>query len=373
MSKRFAVLSATCATSVLALAGSAFAQYSTGFEAGDNISASTGGTILTGQDSYYIPSGTVSTDYLAFTYAGNTYGVNANPQGGDQFVAVEGPGGGTYGRAQRDMDWGTTGGATAEYDVACLYTGGPPASNNLGSFSIQPYPGSASAIHLFTYVDINNPTTWQAGYLGYDANGVAMAAPGFIPGAEWTNLELNHWYHLSSTIDFDTNQIVEATIVDLTTNQSTTAPVTGVYLEGGSNGGSPLPTGFRMFSGGGAIGNIVAFDNMEIAPTSGGGYTCEITGTCPGNIQVNWAGAQPSETQGIVFASNTGSFTINSGACAGTQLGLGTRNLQLVRTISTGSGSGSIGRAVNSGACGGFVQLVTVGSPCEASTVGQIP
>lgn len=104
-----------------------------------------------------------------------------------------------------------------------------------------------------------------------------------------------------------------------------------------------------------------------------GGYTCRITGSCPGNIDVNWDGAQPNKTQAIVFASNTGSFTINNGSCAGTQLGLGTRNLQLVRTIGTGSGSGSIGRSVGTGACGGFVQLVTVANPCEVSSVGQIP
>ncbi len=123
----------------------------------------------------------------------------------------------------------------------------------------------------------------------------------------------------------------------------------------------------------GENGNISLMDDVRLEGVGGGGYTCNITGACPGNINVNWAGAQPNKTQGIVFASNTGSFTISSGSCAGTQLGLGTRNLQLVRTIGTGSGSGSIGRAVGSGACGGFVQLVTVGSPCETSSVGQIP
>ncbi len=122
------------------------------------------------------------------------------------------------------------------------------------------------------------------------------------------------------------------------------------------------------------VGTTNFYDDISfLGLGSGGGYACEISGACPGNINVNWTGAQPNKTQGIVFASNTGNFTVNSGACAGTQLGLGTRNLQLVRTLGTGSGSGSIGRAVGAGACGGFVQLVTVASPCEASSVGQIP
>ncbi|MCC6909473.1 MAG: hypothetical protein IT430_16145 [Phycisphaerales bacterium] len=369
MIQRFAFVSSACAASVLALASGALAQYSTGFEVSDGINASSGGTVLTGQDSYYLPSGT---DYLAFTYAGNSYGVASNPQGGSQFVAVQGPGGGIYGRAQRDINWGNTGGATVTFDAAALYTGAPPASNNIGSFSAQPYPGSASYIQLFTYGDVNNPTSWQCGYLAYDANGVALLAPGLLPGPEWTNLSMNHWYRFRTKIDFATNQIVEASITDLTTNQTTTAPVSGAYLEGGSAGGRPLPTGFRMFSGGGAVGNIAAFDNMNIAPATAG-FACTITGTCPGQVNLSWSGGPANKPMGIVFARNTGNFTIGSGPCAGTQLGLGTNQLQLYNTINTGNGAGSVNAQASSGACGGFVQLVAVDTPCKTSNVAQVP
>ncbi len=368
MTQRFALVSAA---SILALTGAAFAQYSTGFETSDGITASSGGTILTGQDAYYIPSGTVSTDYLAFTYAGNTYGIAANPQGGDQFAAVEGPGGGTYGRAQRDMNWGNTGGATMEFDFAALYRGNPPASNNIGSISVQPYPGSASYIHLLSFADVNNPVSFQAGILAYNSSGVADSVPRF-PGPEWQNLSMNHWYRCKDTIDFATNQIVEASITDLTTNITTTVQLTDYYLEGGSAGGRPLPTGFRMFSGGGTIGNVAAFDNVNINPVTAG-FTAQITGTCPGQVNLSWSGAPANKPMGIVFARNTGSFTINSGPCAGTQLGLGTNQLQLYNTINTGNGAGSVNAQANQGACGGFVQLVAVDSPCQASTVAQVP
>ncbi len=108
--------------------------------------------------------------------------------------------------------------------------------------------------------------------------------------------------------------------------------------------------------------------------SGGGGYTLNITGTCPGQIRLTWSGAQPNKQQAVVFARNTGSFVIPGGPCAGTQLGLGTNQLQLYTTIGTGSGSGGVNATVNSGACRGYVQLVTVaGSPCATSNVKQVP
>lgn len=369
MSRRLALLTAACTGSALALAGTALGQYSTGFEVSDGITASPGGTVLTGQDGYYVPSGI---DYWAMTYAGNAFGIAANPQGGDQFAVGQGQASPNFSRGQRDITWPATN-AIFQYDVACLYTGQPPASNNLGSFSIQPYPGSASGIHLFSFADINNPTGWQAGYLCYHADGTAWAAPGAIPGPEWTNLTLNHWYRFETKVDFATNQLTEASITDLTTNVTTTATLTDVYLEGGSAGGPPHPTGFRMFSGGTLAGNIVCFDNMEISDDAGSGYTCTLSGNCPGTVNVAWSGAPPQRQQGIVFASNTGSFTVPNGPCQGTVLGLGTRNLRLVNTVPTGSGAGNVNGQANQGACGGFIQLVAITNPCQTSTVDQLP
>ncbi len=123
-----------------------------------------------------------------------------------------------------------------------------------------------------------------------------------------------------------------------------------------------------------ALLNAIALDDMEHGDDgSGGGYTCTVTGNCPGSVNVAWSGAQSNKQQAIVFAANTGSFVVPNGPCQGTQLGLGTRSLRVVNTIGTGSGSGNVNGQAGSGACGGYLQLVTVANPCEASNVDQLP
>ncbi len=116
--------------------------------------------------------------------------------------------------------------------------------------------------------------------------------------------------------------------------------------------------------------------NFAVRASRGGssGYALDITGTCPGQIRLTWSGAQPNKQQAVVFARNTGSFTVPGGPCAGTRLGLGTNQLQLYTTIGTGNGSGGVSATVQSGACRGYVQLVTIfGSPCATSNVKQLP
>jgi len=74
----------------LCLVPLANAQYNTGFE---TVTASTGGTALNGQDSFYTPvAASASVTFNAHTYAGNSLKVATNPQGGKQFVAGTGPG-----------------------------------------------------------------------------------------------------------------------------------------------------------------------------------------------------------------------------------------------------------------------------------------
>ncbi len=143
-----------------------------------------------------------------------------------------------------------------------------------------------------------------------------------------------------------------------------------------------LSTG-QCFTQGGAIefknidlystGATNYFDDLSVRGLGGPPpYTCTITGTCPGTVRLAWAGAQPNRQQGILFARNTGNYTIGSGTCAGTQLGLGTNQLQLYNTIGTGSGSGSVNANAGPGACGGFVQLIQVPG-CITSNVAQVP
>jgi hypothetical protein len=256
--------------------GAASAQYASDFEA-PTFSGSAEGFIMTGQDGFYIPAGTESTDYLVYTYADNAIGVVDNPGGGAQFVAGIGPAGDVYARAQRDIDWGT-GTVVVTYDVACLWLADPNdpnalADNNIGSFSNQPTTGSVgSQIHLFSWVVGEEGVLWNAFYMHNDAAGTQVAQPGSSPGPEWENLELNHWYRFSTTMDFDANLITEVSVTDLSTGASATFAPTEWYLSGGSAGGPPTITAFRFFAGGLEPDNTVAWDNLSIAPP---GNECE--------------------------------------------------------------------------------------------------
>ena len=65
------------------VAPAAFAQYQSDF---DGLMASADGTVLTGQDGYYLPNAT-STDFEAYSYSANTLRLPQNPTGGTQFIA----------------------------------------------------------------------------------------------------------------------------------------------------------------------------------------------------------------------------------------------------------------------------------------------
>lgn len=114
---------------------------------------------------------------------------------------------------------------------------------------------------------------------------------------------------------------------------------------------------------------------LEYVSGGAGGPRLNVSGTCPGTITVEWSGATPSRPMGLVFARNEGSYVIPGGACSGTELGLGTQNLQLIRQLNSGpNGSGQVSGAAGTAACGGFLQLVIAdGSPCATSNVRQIP
>ncbi len=131
--------------------------------------------------------------------------------------------------------------------------------------------------------------------------------------------------------------------------------------------GYPNPTDWQNLVGAGTWDVSYGLDCSQ-----GGGYTVAITGTCPGTVRLAWSGARPNIQQGILFARNTGNYTIPSGPCQGTQLGLGTNQLQLYNTIGTGNGSGSVNAQAGPGACRGYVQLIQVPG-CQTSNVAQVP
>ncbi len=291
----------------------AHAQYTSDFE---NLNASAGGTVLTGQDGFYLPAGV---DFNAYTYAGNVLGFVQNPVGGEQFVAGEGPGDGTnYARAQRDITWGA-GYVELEYDVAGQFLGTGTTVDNVGSFSVQPYPGSQDYIHLFSWVDPNDPVAFKAWYMSYNVNGGIHNAPGISPGVAWDNLDVNHWYRFGTVLDFATNRIVYAWVTDLHTGLSDGVVLTDWYMEGGA-AGKPAPTGFRFFAGGGnGSDNALAWDNMSSESVD---FLATLDGSCPGAVRLNITGATPSGKVAIVVGTNGGEFTNPNPPCPGITIDL---------------------------------------------------
>ncbi len=74
----------------------------------------------------------------------------------------------------------------------------------------------------------------------------------------------------------------------------------------------------------------------------------------------------------VVFALATGNAVVPSGPCAGTVLGLGTNQLQLVTTVNSGGGSGSVsGQVANPVVCDGYLQLIEAGA-CGTSNVVRV-
>jgi len=131
-----------------------------------------------------------------------------------------------------------------------------------------------------------------------------------------------------------------------------------------------INTGDGSFSlvGSGGYSDVRGMDFIG----GGGGYRLRVNGQCPGTITISWDGAEPNQQQGVIFATNQGSFAIPSGPCQGTVLGLGTQNLRLVRTIGTGNGSGSVESSVGTGACGAYLQFIQLPG-CETTNVARIP
>lgn len=129
--------------------------------------------------------------------------------------------------------------------------------------------------------------------------------------------------------------------------------------------GYPLPMPWENIIGGGPW-------DVSYGLTCDQSYALTVSGPCPGVLRFEWRGADPNRSQAILFARGEGAFTIRTGPCAGTRLGLSGHHLQIHITIGTGLGAGSFMDFARDGACGGFVQLIQTHS-CATSNVAQVP
>ncbi|MBM4060833.1 MAG: hypothetical protein FJ265_07025 [Planctomycetes bacterium] len=295
---------------VFVLAASLAAQgYATGFEA-PTFNASAAGTIITGQDGFYLPVAG-STDGLVFTYAGNTLNVPANPNGGANFYAGAAAGGTAYARAQRATTYPANNLVYVQFDVLCKYTGTVVQTNNIGSFSFQP-----STTNVYVNLLARWPTpltfppaTWNADYvLGPTLTGTQSV----LPDPAFQNLAVDVWHTWGCTADLTTGTYLDFRIRNGVTNTWTVyTPPTPLALPGQ---GAPLPAEFRFFGGGTVVGNVFAVDNFII---TGALYTQYGTG-CPGALGVPALGPAPASMPlaGATFSAELRNLPLGLGIIA---------------------------------------------------------
>ncbi len=267
---------------VLAAAGAAQAQ-SYNFEV-PTYTGAAAGTAITGVDGWYVPPVVNSTDGKVYTYAGNTLGFPANPNGGDQFQGGTGTAPSLLARAQHDITFAAGGVWEVEYDFAGKWSGAAlPAVDNIGSWSTQDSATTRGFQTLMTWGStgaawVPPATNYSATgdkfhhAIGYYATAAATGITQATPSAAWRDLLVNNWYHVKIRWSFTTNLITECTIQDVTGGgaaQTTDVSANNWYLRGGPASTLPLPTAMRLF-GGGAVAagfaNSCAFDNMSIGP-----------------------------------------------------------------------------------------------------------
>ena len=118
--------------------------------------------------------------------------------------------------------------------------------------------------------------------------------------------------------------------------------------------------------------SLIAAVLCACAGTALGGYTLEITGVCPGQITLEWSGAEPYRQQAFLVSREEGNWKIPDGPCAGTVLGLDPQFLYFARLYGTGDGSGAVNVNMGVGRCGIYIQLVEVGT-CRTSNVARTP
>ena len=241
-------------------------QYATGFE---TITATAGGTLLTGQDTWTLPVTTpTSADWNAFTYAGNTLGVPANALGGANFVAgvplVTPPN--SFARAERVVPYGVASGKyTLTADICPKYTGTGTPVNNIASISLQPSASAKFFIMLATWPATPTGATWDADMQNFTAAGVLQQVK--IPNPAFQGLATGKWYRWQADFNLTTNQILEVRLIDIAGGTTAKHIPADWYVAGGAGSTLPAPTAVRMFTGGDNF-NQVAIDNLELREKS---------------------------------------------------------------------------------------------------------
>lgn len=336
--------------------------YETGFEILDGFAASAFGTILTGQNAYYVPQGGKSADLQAFTYADNALELPLNPRGGQQFVGGAAPGDRLPSKAQRDISFDPNS-CEFGFDIVVSHRGGRPADKAIGGVSIEQFSGPQLMVAIATWSDPNLATTWDAEYIWYDAAGQQLQER--VPAAAFQNMPADHWYQWGTLVDFLSNRITAVSIMDLSTMEIVVYEPPDRYLSGGQSRVSarPSPMSFRLFlAGSESSGNILGIDNIGFLPpdVTQRMMLMDVQMTaCPGAVEVSWSDAPPNVRLELIVGNRAGPSELPSGPCAGTQIFV-SGNITLAASMDSGPGHGRIMGNASAGACGKYLELIAV-------------
>ncbi len=306
---------------VVLAAAPAAAQFADDFE---SYASAAAGVVLPPQGGYVNPvAGSI--DFMTYTYAGNALGVAPHPTGGGaQFIAATRTT--NCGRVQHAGAFAASGLQNMTFDVYATFTGALPTANNLGSVSLQPSTTSRTFIALMTWGDLAGATTWNADFQYWTAanatatTGTTASTAGTLPAC-FMGLPTNRWYRWSITWDWDTNDIVEITLLDLASGTMRFNRPVGWSLRGGpaNVGAQPMPLDIRFFAGGGSCtnvgagsgtGNTTAYDNLAIDIGLPAGTSAE--------YQVNQPGIASGDFNGVAGTALCPAVSYASFAAAGT-------------------------------------------------------
>lgn len=138
-------------------------------------------------------------------------------------------------------------------------------------------------------------------------------------------------------------------------------------------GGTPLLAGYRVASSDWVVfgANDPGCWRVTGQACGGGGVSLAYRGPCPGPVTAAVSGATPGGTVGLIYSSNTGSFTIPSGICAGTVTGLAAPVTLFGTATADGSGNATFSGTAPQVACGLYIQAIDA-STCGTSNVEQV-
>jgi len=149
--------------------------------------------------------------------------------------------------------------------------------------------------------------------------------------------------------------------IDLTGSVLSTIPTNTVHLSNFVHDGRPN-----------GLNELFCIGEIGLSGTATTRFGLTVTGPCPGAVNVNWSSARPNVTLALIFAFNTGNFVIPFGPCQGTVLGLGSSQIQLVRTFNSGPGNGTLVSNAPRVACRRYIQMHDLPA-CDLSNVFRLP